>query len=344
MTTCTKLLVLVISAVLFKDTWSKRYNVEETLELDTGNGQSKKQTSSDVEKVVTDTRGRAAREKERINKDTRRRQARLFKRARLARLNHRMKRDNYISMIDFEELWYSSGPLVKFDSCSQVTEPNFCIAKKPTKKYPFLTAFENMLDCFGVETRCADFNTRLANFDKRFWETRTGKKLKSIAGNVDIKKYWFGTQALARDVTIGFMHTFAGHPNSKADRSYKGFHSWVQYYRQKCDKRIKNEDSTNTSNEPNSVKICKNKFDWRAPGDSFNKFRTKCRKGSSTIPFGTKPEYDIALLSLCFKKLGEQGGECTVKMDGVKRTVRVIPNDNNRNGRKSLIKTAYFLG
>lgn len=337
------LLLLIICAVFLKDTLARRYKVNGILDLEMGkldldaeNGESKMPASTDLEKHFADVKGETssfAARKVKLEK--------LIKKARLVKLI-KLNKALRAARTDYEKLWF--GPLVRFGSCSEVTANDFCTAKEP-KNYEFLEAFVNMLDCFGVESQCADFNARLAKFEKEFWNTRTGIELKSIAAGVDIKKYWFGTEPLGAKVNIGFMHTFAGDPNSKAGKKYSGFHSWVQYYNQKCKSRIKNEVSSGTSPEPNDVKVCMNEFDWRAPGDGPTKFRTKKAKrgrGASSIPFGTTPEYDIAVLSLCFNKLGEKQGTCTVEMNGVVRKVTIMIKENDMTG--SMIRTGFFSG
>lgn len=341
MAACAHLLVLAICAVFLKDALARRYKVNGILELetrkldfDTETGESRMSLPTEIEQASADVEGQSfAARKVELEK--------LLKKAKLEKLM-RLNKALRAARTDYQKLWF--GSLVRFGSCSEVTAGNFCTAKKP-RGYGFLNAFINMLNCFGVETQCADFNARLVTFEKEFWNTRTGAELKSIAGAVDIKKYWFGTEALGAKVNIGFMHTFAGDPNSKAGQKYSGFHSWVQYYNQKCNNRIKNEVSSDTNPEPNDVKVCKNEFDWRAPGDGPTKFRTKKAKkgrGASSIPFGTTPEYDIAVLSLCFKKLGEEQGTCTVEMNGVTRKVSIMTKESDMTG--SLIRTGFFSG
>lgn len=165
------------------------------------------------------------------------------------------------------------------------------------------------------------------------------KKLEKIAGKIDIKKYWFTNERLNKNINIGFMHTFVGEPKSKKGQTYTGFHNWVQYYHQKCElKRIRKEISTDTYPKPVNVKICNNKFDWRAPGD--DQYRTK--NAVSTIPFGTKPEYDIAVISLCFKNLGEKNGSCTLKINGAVRKIKIFTKQAKWRG--SMIRTGFFSG
>ncbi|WKX88292.1 hypothetical protein Q1695_008158 [Nippostrongylus brasiliensis] len=116
-----------------------------------------------------------------------------------------------------------------------------------------------------------------------------------------MNQLWFAhySRAKGKADTSGFEHVFIGEEKNK---EVSGLHNWVRYY------TLERNASENVNYMGFVIKraavMASVKFSWR--GDL---------KRSGSLLFGTSPEYDMALYTLCF--LARRGqNQCKVEIDG----------------------------
>jgi len=142
-----------------------------------------------------------------------------------------------------------------------------------------------------------------------------------------VRAMWFGLYSRKNGQldTSGFEHVFVGEIKSS---DVSGFHNWIQFYLQEKSGSL-NYYGYLSAQEP---ALWGMKFSWEG-----------CEKPIDGFPVGTTPEYEMAVLTLCF--VMEPDSVCKIRMNGLQREIQTWTWSNSSPGVNGVkyVASAYFL-